>query len=208
MSNKRQKIKHEPQDAEVSDHEAAFPDYDRIRTEAWLVYDKKLTSPEAAIELLMHRMKGMDPHEIRMLLKANKQLQTGSAGKRRCIAEGIVLGFSHPCSKCGLGVKPVFAANGTVEGYACGGAFERTAHCVVACTGVRKSRGGCSFKSPYDYVNKYLDVTGHFPHIRSDSPDQDISAAGRAGQLFRLRHKGKEWKKPKGYAPVPPNPYK
>jgi hypothetical protein len=72
--------------------------YNNLSLEGWLLYDKKRFKGEDAVNLLERRLRDKHPHEIRLLLKANSQLQTGTAQNKRIrIAEGIVIGFSFPC---------------------------------------------------------------------------------------------------------------
>lgn len=183
----------------------AEDDYDKVSLDAWLKYDRKL-SAEEAVQLLERRLKSKHPNEIRMLLKANDQLLVGTANaKRHRIASGIVFGFSHPCKHCGAGVYPVYTENGSLKGFHCGGGYDQTVGRVQTCGIVSKSGGARSFKSPYSYVEKYLDYSGAISFLPSNHPDQ--STEGRAGQLYRRSHGGKNFKKKSGYNPAPIFPW-
>jgi len=176
--------------------------YDEISLEGWLQYNRRRCSEEEAIALLAKRLAKKSSQE-------NNQLQTGSSiTKRERIARGVVVGFSPPCPKCGCGVYPVFedraSSSSVFKGYKCGGAYDRSIGDVISCGLVTRSAGTRRFVSPYDYVNKYLTVTGRLPFMPSQHVDQ--TKDGRAGQLYRNKY-GRNWQPLKGYNPLPVCPW-
>ena len=98
-------------------------------------------------------------------------------------------------------MRAVYGEGGVLVGYQCGGNYDRGAGRVTFCRAVSKSKGSRSFITPYEYAYKYLDSTGHLPFMPSDHADQTLE--GRAGQLYRIRHGGTNWKKKAGYNPLP-----
>lgn len=190
--NKEAVLEANPEVEEIPITPIDDPGFDKVLFEGWLEYDKNGNLDEEIALLLEERLRSKHPNEIRELLKVNSQLQTGTAkDRRRRIAEGVVFGFNPACPKCHSGTRPILDENSVFKGYSCGGGYDQTVGRVTSCGIIIKRHGTKPFVSPYPKAYKYLNNTGKIGFIPSFHADQQVD--GRAGELYRRMHKGKNY---------------